>query len=164
MAREVFCKSIAGVVVQALAAQSTAYVKQLRRLTSIAEGGAGDDDDEGSRGGDDEDEEAGGRDGDDALSVDSTGEIAWGRVIDLVKTQAATAANLRFGPTGEASDEPGRRRQGCLMLPLGLLLFLLPSMLIAPFYLVVYLTTVDAINNVQTAQVCCIQALRTAYS
>lgn len=52
------------------------------------------------------------------------------------------------------------------MLPLGLLIFLLPALLLAPFYIVVYSTTVTALNNVIEAQVSCgrLAALPSSFS
>ena len=82
---------------------------------------------------------------DDALAVDSvTGDVTWGRVVDAgSKIHTVADSNRRCCKT---------------MLPLGLLIFLLPALLLAPFYIIVYTTTVAALQNVVKAQV--LQAYR----
>ena len=79
---------------------------------------------------------------DDALAVDTTtGDVAWGRLVD-------SKGGGRHGNGAEST-----RRCCKTMLPLGLLIFLLPALLLAPFYIIIYTTTIMALGNVVKAQV-----------
>jgi hypothetical protein len=141
-------------ILQALSAQSVAFAKQLKRQTAVFDGGepegdsSDEEDDEGEG-----DAERGGDHEDDAVSVDSTGEIAWGRLIEGIKTQQATTANLA---ASGVIDESGnaKKSSSCEFLPLNLMIFLLPALLLIPFYVTVYTTSTLAVQEVQTAEVC----------
>ena len=118
----------------------------------LSEGDTGDDDseEEEERGADAVVDKAGRVSSsafDDALAVDAaTGDVAWGRLLD-------------GGSSGRQDTGAESSRRCCkTMLPLGLLIFLLPALLLAPFYIVVYTSTVAALNNVIEAQArgfCC---------
>ena len=114
-------------------------------------GGGGDAADDSD---DEEDDVEGGGEGAvaDALSMDSTGEVAWDHIVEKVKTAEATAANIRSNDL-TAADAKKRPRFACTLLPVSLLLFLLPPLLLAPFYVSVYATSITGVANVLESQV-----------
>jgi hypothetical protein len=149
---------------QALSSQSNAFAKQLKRQS------AADDGDDASDGSDDEDEDEDddvqGGDDDGGESANSAGEVAWDSLVDQIKTAEATAANLRASRVslqnrgaGSSSAEPtdgnaSAKRCAIPMLPLNLLIFVIAPLLLAPFYIAIYSTSVTAIDSVVAAQVC----------
>jgi hypothetical protein len=150
---------------QALASQSGAYVKQLKRQSAVAGGDdvsdTSDDDDA-----DEADRVGSPRDIVDGDSASLSGDIAWESLVEKVKTADATSANLRASRVllpqrREANDSntlpsiaPTKRFSSIPMLPLNLLIFGIAPLLLAPFYVVIYATTVTAIDEVVSAQVC----------
>lgn len=98
-------------------------------------------------------EEEAGFQGDNFAIDDETGLIAWDAVVDRTKrpTRAAAAAAAE-----EERVEAGRRccsRGSCPRLPVALAVFLLPCVLLVPYYAAIFGTTVTSVNNILIAQV-----------
>ena len=99
-------------------------------------------------------EEEAGFQGDNFAIDDETGTIAWDSVVDRTKrpTRAAAAA----AAAEEELAESGRRccsRGACPRLPVALAIFLLPCVLLVPYYAAIFGTTVTSVNNILVAQV-----------
>ncbi len=139
--------------------QSSEYAKQLKRQTALNSGDEEvSDDDENNDHSDGQAEELTGLrentggDGDD-LSVNSMGDIAWDHLVDKIKASPEAHSSLLKSSLGVAVPFYKCRRTSCKMLPFSIAMFILLPLLLAPFYVVVYVTSVTAVKNVLEAQV-----------
>ena len=142
----------------------------LRRQEDV-DGGGADDDGAASVGFDDQDNADDRRllGGGEALEYDdSTGDIAWDKMLERVKAEAAPRPSqgrgyaVRAVSAAGATAEAARRGGGPNSVPnpklhrrwfsLRLVFFLLPVCVLAAFYAVVYSVSTTAVGNVLVAQ------------
>lgn len=127
-------------------------MKSLRKQEARSEGG-GEDVDSSS----DEEEERGEAGsllgGEEPFSMDEeTGTLAWETVVERIRL-AGVSVQVEDDDDEASTEGSGGKPRRSWGLPVALFVYLLPCVLLSPFYAAVFATSYSAVGNVQTSEV-----------